>query len=69
MEPYCLVRPDIGSTWIGYAPPGTRSMEFVATHTPADLSKVRPSETGSCIDRQDGRLPSSVGRTVAGRLP
>ena len=33
-DPYYLARPDIGSMWVGYAPPGTKSMEFVATHTP-----------------------------------
>ena len=33
LPPYYLARQDIGSMWIGYAPPGTTSMEFVATHT------------------------------------
>ncbi len=34
LDPYYLARPDIGSMWLGYVPPGTTSMEFVATHTP-----------------------------------
>lgn len=41
-EPYYLARPDIGSMWIGYAPPGVRSMEFVATHTPGAV--LEPQE-------------------------
>jgi len=42
VEPYYLPRPDIGSMWIGYAPPGTKSMEFVATHTPGAV--LEPQE-------------------------
>jgi len=42
VEPYYLARPDIGSMWIGYAPPGTKSMEFVATHTPGAV--LEPQE-------------------------
>ena len=36
-EPHYFARSDLGSMWIGYAPPGTKSMEFVATHTPGTV--------------------------------
>ena len=42
VAPYFLPRPDIDSMWIGYAPPGTKSMEFVATHTPGAV--IEPQE-------------------------
>ena len=41
-EPHYFARPDIGSMWVGYAPPGTKSMEFVATHTPGAV--LEPQE-------------------------
>jgi len=46
-EPYYLARPDIGSMWIGYAPPGTKSMEFVATHTPGAVFEPQPELTAA----------------------
>ena len=51
VEPYYLARPDIGSMWIGYAPPGTKSMEFVATHTPGAV--LEPQEL-TAADRAYG---------------
>ena len=51
LQPYYLARPDIGSMWLGYVPPGTTSMEFVATHTPGSV--LEPQEL-SDTDRAYG---------------